>query len=275
MGAATPGSAGRRLTSRERVALAGDIGVLVRLHDREADAALLARLKSADPARWFSLSLDGETFAQARRLLVEALAAFGPSERDLDMLAAEYAAIYLNYDYQAAPTESVWRDEENLERQAAMFMTRAWYARYGVRAANWRLRSDDHIVNELEFLGLAIGATERDDSLADAARFLRDHLLVWIPEFASRVTMRCEAAFYAGAALLTHAYLEALADLLGGATGLDMTRPPLKLKPMAAFAPDTPDCGSPRGEKSLAPQPPGKTGHILFQNNADGRRSRI
>lgn len=269
------GFGARRLTAQERAALADDIGVLVRLHDREADAALLARLKSADPAQWFSLSLDGEAFAQASRLLVDAIAALGPSERDLDMLAAEYAAIYLNYDYQAAPTESVWRDEENLERQAAMFMTRAWYARYGVRAANWRLRSDDHIVNELEFLGRVLGATERDDSLADAARFLRDHLMVWIPEFARRVTMRCEAAFYAGAALLTHAYLESLADLLGEATGLDMTPPPLKLKPMATFAPGAPDCGSPRGEKPPAPQPPRKSGHILFQNNADGRRSRI
>ena len=272
--------AGRvRLTGDERAALADDLQVLIRLHDREPDATLIARLKSADPAAWFSLSLDGPAFAQARALFSEALGALSDplSERDLDLLAAEYAAIYHNYDYQAAPTESVWRDEENLERQAAMFMARAWYARYGVRAADWRMRSDDHLVTELQFLALALGAVDRPDSLADSARFLRDHLIVWVPEFAKRVTTRCEAAFYAAAALVTHAWLEKLAAVLGAATGVDMTPPQLTLKPMAAFSSDTPDCGSPRGEKVAAsdPAPARKPGHILFQNNADGRQSRI
>lgn len=148
-----------------------------------------------------------------------------PAERDMDVLAADYAAIYLNYDYQAAATELVWRDAGNLERQAAMFMTREWYARYGVTAPDWRVRSDDHLVNELQFLSLLLGLTDKEQSLGDCARFLRDHPIVWFPEFAKRVTTRGQAAFFAASALVTHAYLEKLAAVLGAATGVDMSRP--------------------------------------------------
>lgn len=272
------------LSAAERAALAEDVNILVRLHDREPDADLIARLKSADPSQWFSLALEGEAFAQGRALFLDSLGALSdpPAERDMDVLAADYAAIYLNYDYQAAATESVWRDEENLERQAAMFMTREWYARYGVTAPDWRVRSDDHLVNELQFLSLLLGLTDKEQSLGDCARFLRDHPIVWFPEFAKRVTTRCEAAFFAASALVTHAYLEKLAAVLGAATGVDMSPPQLILRPMATNPPTMPDCGSPRGDNppprkfdEAQAEAARKRGHILFQNNADGRQSRV
>lgn len=270
------GSAPRpTLSGEERAALADDIRILIRLHDKEPDVALIESLRNTDPSEWFSLSVDGEAFTEGARLFKESLAELEtpPSERDLDLLAAEFAGIYLNYDYQAAPTESVWRDEENLERQAAMFMARDWYARYGLQVPNWRIRSDDHLVNELHFVSVLLDLENKPDSLSDAATFLRDHLLVWIPEFAKRVTLRCEMAFYAASVLVTYAYLQKVGALLGEATGVDMTLPDLVLRPVGSNPPDMPDCGSPRGDKSE--QRPRRPGHVLFESNPDGRQSRV
>lgn len=236
------------LTVAERSALADDLEVFIRLHDHEADSELLATLRQTLPADWFALKLHGELFESAQALVVDGLAAIPEpvGSGDLNDMAAEFAAIYLTYAYQAAPTESVWRDEDHLERQEAMFAVRRWYAKYGVAAPNWRIRSDDHIVNELQFLGLLLLRAEDAAGLRDVALFLRDHLLVWVPEFAKRVALRCRLPFYAGACLMTSVYLEHLAELVGAYTGIDMTPPELLLKP-AGFSDDgVPSCGSPR-----------------------------
>lgn len=232
-------------TMAERQALAEDVDLLVRLADRELDAETLALLRGRDPADWFALDLSGEEFDAVRTLLLDGLAETPdpPGEADLDDLAAEYAAIHLLNSYDASPSESVWRDEDHLERQEAMFQARAWYARHGVMAPNWRVRADDHLVNELQFLALMLrGGGSRDD-LRECALFLRDHLLVWTPLFADRVAARCRLQLYAAITLASAIYLRRLGVALGAATGLDMTPPDLVFK---TAKDDGPTCGSPR-----------------------------
>lgn len=215
--------------------LAVDLKLLARLHDRELNTETLNALKTQPVAHWFNLRLRGPIFDEACRLISGALEGIADaSDREiLDEHAAEYAAIYLIHSYCAAPTESVWRDEEGLERQAAMFATRDWYQHFGVKVSNWRMRSDDHIVHELEFLSLLLETSTDEQGFAQSARFLRDHPLVWIPEFVRRVVQRCRLPLYAGFALLTVAYIEHLAELLGLLSGLDMTPPPLQLSSLA------------------------------------------
>lgn len=236
----------------ERQALAEDVDLLVRLTDRELDAEIVALLRARDPAEWFALDLSGDEFDAVRQLIVAGLAelATPPTTRQLDELAAEFAAIHLLHGYDAAPSESVWRDEDHLERQEAMFRARDWYSRHGVKAPNWRVRSDDHLVNELQFLALLLrGGGSRDD-LGEAARFLRDHLLVWVPLFADRVAARCQAQLYAGLTLALAIYLRRLGTALGAATGAEMTPPKLVFEQARD---EGPTCGSPRGELK-APQ---------------------
>jgi TorA maturation chaperone TorD len=235
----------RAFSAAERQALAEDVDLLVRLADRELDAETLTLLRGREPADWFALDLSGAEFDAARTLLVDGLAETPdpPSESDLDDLAAEYAAIHLLNSYEASPSESVWRDEDHLERQEAMFLAREWYARHGVKAPNWRVRADDHLVNELQFLALMLrGGGSRDD-LREAARFLRDHLLVWTPLFADRVAARCRLQLYAAISLTTAIYLRRLGLALGAATGLDMTPPDRVFKTVKD---DGPTCASPR-----------------------------
>lgn len=215
---------------RAGAALADDLMLLARLADREVDADVIEALRSAPVAAWFSLKLDGVEFDEAASLFAQAFAEM-PEPVDtgaLDELAAEFAAIYLTHHYRASPNESVWRDDEGLERQQAMFAVRAWYQRHGVSAPDWRRRADDHLVHELEFLASLIRDAGTTGALDAAARFLREHPLVWVRAFARTVVMRCRLSFYAGVGLLTAIYLDHLAQVLGETLGCDMTPAPIE-----------------------------------------------
>lgn len=202
-----------------------DLALLARLHDRELDAPLVAILRRIPVDRWFALRLEGPEFTEAIRLLEDALkgAPDPVTPEALDEMAAEYAAIYLNHTYRISPHESVWVDEDGLERQEPMFRVREAYAEFGFCVPDWRMRADDHIAHELAFLA-NVAPRLADREAAEAfARFLREHPRVWLPEFAGRVVRRCQSPFYAGLALLTTTYVSALADLMAQVYGFDPT----------------------------------------------------
>jgi TorA maturation chaperone TorD len=98
-----------------------------------------------------------------------------------------------------------------------MFRLRSQYARHGLAVHDWRKRSDDHLVVQLQFVAHLLSVP--GNGLRDAAHFLDEHLLRWIPEFARRVAGRCDTAFYGGLAMLTAAYLDELRELLGQILG--------------------------------------------------------
>jgi len=130
------------------------------------------------------LRLVNEDSRAALFLLDEALRGL-PAEIGgalLDDLAADYADIYLNYGLRAAPNESIWLDEDNLAMQAPMFEVRALYQRHGLQVPNWRQRADDHLVHELQFLAHLL-EPQTGDTLGEAAAFLDEHLLLWLPDF--------------------------------------------------------------------------------------------
>lgn len=209
------------------VAIGDDLALIARLHDREIDAHLIEALRAVSVADWFALNLSGEAFARGSELLSQALllAPFPMTEAALDEMAAEYAAIYLNHTYRISPCESFWTGDDGLERQDAMFAVRKSYACLGFRAPNWRMRPDDHISHELAFLAQVAPRLGEPETAELIAQFMREHPLVWFPDFAGRVARRCLSPFYAGAALLTVAYIENLAALLHSCYGFDM-RPP-------------------------------------------------
>ncbi len=145
------------------------------------------------------------------------------AERIHALWAEGYEDFLLTHGLRASPCESVWLDEDGLAMQAPMFDVREWYQRYGLAVANWRQRSDDHLVYQLLFLAHLLepegDATAGDvpatgTELGEVARFMDEHTLLWIDRFADRVAKRCETRFYAGLALLTAAYLNELRDLL-------------------------------------------------------------
>jgi len=111
--------------------------------------------------------------------------------------------------------------------QQPMFEVRGWYEQYGMTAENWRTRSEDHLALQLQFIARLLDkagdAGQSPELLQSVARFLDEHLLRWINDFGQRVAQRCATGFYAGSALLTASYLEALRSLLEQL--LDQPRP--------------------------------------------------
>ena len=209
------------LLRRVRDAIGDDLLTLAAIHDRELGEELLCHLRQTDFPAHLGFSSGSDRVQEAAALFSEAIAGIGdaPSARVLDELSADYAALYLNHTYQVSPCESVWVDLEGLALQDATFQTRAWYRRFGLEVENWRVRSDDHLVAQLHFIGTLFHRSGEEADLAEIARFMDEHLLRWLPRFASKAAQRCETQFYAGAALLTSAYCEDIRDLLAELVG--------------------------------------------------------
>ncbi|MEN8205755.1 MAG: molecular chaperone TorD family protein [Pseudomonadota bacterium] len=197
-------------------AVAQDLTQLAVLHDTEADKPLIQSLQQTGFPASLGMKLESKAAHEALVLVEKALAGLSDTldEQHTDELAVDYAGIYLTHVYRASPNESVWVDEEHLERQQSMFEVREYYTRYGLGAANWRKRADDHLVLQLQFLAHLIGEEQRDEAFTTAARFMDEHLLRWLMPFANRVAGRCATPFYAGINLLTGIYCEELRDIL-------------------------------------------------------------
>lgn len=220
----THGVQSPRLT-RLRAAAAEDLRILAVLHDRELDRELIHALWRDCYEDFLGLRLEGERASHALGMLREGLTEI-PTElcqATLDRLAADYADIYLTYGLRASPCESVWLDDDNLTLQEPMFRVRAWYRRYGVEVTDWRMRSDDHLVYELRFLAHLLDGEGEPVDLVEIGRFMDEHPLRWVPQFAERVAGHCATQLYAGLALLTAAYLDELRDLVAELVGTPRT----------------------------------------------------
>ncbi|MCL2830661.1 MAG: molecular chaperone TorD family protein [Betaproteobacteria bacterium] len=207
-----------------RAALAEDLEQLIRLHDRELDEITLKALSEVSFPENFALLPRAGT-----DLLHQALNASAPKTRDrpqgqgganenpapsqfLDLLAADYAAIYLSCAFGASPYESVWLSEDHLACEQPMFELREIYARHGLKVSNWRQRYDDHFVLQMQFLLHRLRAA--DTNWPEVGNILDEHLLYWIGDFAARVAGRCNTPFYAGLVLATVDWLEQVRDLI-------------------------------------------------------------
>lgn len=209
-------------------AIAEDLQGLARLHDREPDAPLLQALRDSRFPDGLGLTFRSPHAMEAQAILRAALADL-PATVDsgvTDLLAADYAAIYLHGGLHAPPCESPWLDEDGLVCQEPMFQVRACYRDAGLAVENWRQRPDDHLTHELQFVAyLCERSVDSGEPLTLAARFLDEHVLRWVDRFAARVAQRCETAFFAGLALLTAAYLDELRDVLAEALGTPRPTP--------------------------------------------------
>lgn len=230
------------ITSALRSAMAQDAELLAALSDREPTAELLERLRSVSVDDWLGFNASSEIACQSRSLLSAALNAM-PSPIDavtLDELAADFAAIYLIHSYRAPPTESPWLDKDQLERQEPMFALAAWYRRFGLAAENRQRRSEDHMVLQLQFLAHLLSTQQLSDKkcFAEVSRFLDQHLLCWIGDFAERVAARCATPYFCGVVTLTHGYLESLRTYLADQFDLPRAVPEGAGTDMSKSAPD-------------------------------------
>ncbi len=190
------------------VALADDLDQLIRLHDRELDAASWLALQEAA----FPTGLALPPVDEFGELAYANMAAALNAGVTLDLLAADYAAIYLTNAYGASPYESVWLSDDHLACAPPMFELRELYAEAGLQVADWRSRFDDHVVLQLQYLRhLMANAAVHAPKMAN---FIDEHLGYWFPDFAARVVMQCDTAFYAALMELTQVWLTNFRQLL-------------------------------------------------------------
>ena len=192
-----------------RDALVEDLDQLIRLHDRELDAEILAALKVAAFPNGLALSAADEAGRTAHSNMAAAL----HDMPTLDELAADYAAIYLNNRFGASPYESVWLSDEHLACDRSMFELREIYAAAGWQVSDWRSRFDDHLVLQLQYLRQVLASAAVDPE--KLAVFIDQHLGYWLPDWAQRVSTHCNTAFYAALAELSYVWLLHFRELLG------------------------------------------------------------
>lgn len=136
----------------------------------------------------------------------------------INILSADFSDIYLNYTFGLSPNESVWIDDDKLILQEPTFQVRKIYADNNIKAADWRMRSEDHIVSELEFLAILLNKAD-NHSLNQAADFMDLHVLRWMPEFCQRVSSKSATVYFAGLSELTLFYINQLRFTLEELTG--------------------------------------------------------
>ena len=193
--------------------VASDLRLLAFIHHQELNEERLEQIESLGLPMEFSLQLSSKMATEALIILNHGMADLRQhTPMKLDEHAADYAAIYLNHGYGISPCESTWLDEDGLTMQEPMFQVREWYGRFGLAAQDWRIKTDDHLANQLEFISHLFEQGSLQ-ILKEAAQFMDEHILRWVMNFSRQVSGRCATPFYAGAAILTAAYLEELRDI--------------------------------------------------------------
>lgn len=205
-------------------AVADDAMVLATLHDRELSPALIAILRAERFPSGLGLLPQDPSAHIAWRAMNDAVGEIAKMS-NLDGLHADFASIYLTGAIGASPCESVWTDDDGLMCQAAMFELRTVYAAAGLGAANWRKRPEDHLVMQLLYLAVVARRSSTPQDWGKIGRFLDDHLLRWLPNFAARVVGAGSSAFYAALAVLSVEWIQILRrhlESLSGETRADV-----------------------------------------------------
>lgn len=209
-----------------RSEMASELRTLAALHAFEIDAEVLRRLSEADYPGESVLPIDDDDSRQAVDLMRRAIAGLrDATSTEIDELAVDYAAIYLTGALHLSPNESAWLDEDHLERQQPMFEVRTWYERFGVRAADWRSRSEDNLSLQLMFIASLLELQDENGAIHEAATFMDQHLLRWLGDFSGGVAQRCSTKFYGALAIYTNSVIRALRAVVGELGGIPPGEP--------------------------------------------------
>lgn len=145
-----------------------------------------------------------------------------PDEEVLEDLAVEYARLFLGPGKHISPHESVHHERED-GRWGQLWGDSTVEVKKFIETAGFDYRPEftgmpDHISAELEFMERVTEREgqaweEEDDDKAlycrnIEKRFLRDHLLKWVPLFCDKVAEAAELPFYRDFALLTKHFIE-------------------------------------------------------------------
>ena len=186
-------------------------GLLATVYGQEVTPALLEKMAAPGFLEALSplgLEMDAGFFRQ-------------PAGRLLEELAIEYARLFLGPGPHISPHESVQREDGDGPKGRLWGEATVAVKRF-VEAAGFVYRDEykgmpDHISVELEFMQFvtdresqAWAQGDEDSGLRCRAieeRFLREHLLCWVPSFCRKVASGAELDFYRKMAALTDRFM--------------------------------------------------------------------
>ena len=187
-------------------------GLLALIYRREVTPDLLCRVK--DP-RFLGVFTD---------LGVEGIEAFLQSseEKLIEDLAVEYTRLFLGPGKHISPHESVHHQREDGD-WGTLWGAATVEVKKFIEAAGLEYESDykgmpDHVSVEFEFMAALARReaqvwSEGDEVVARRCldvqkKFLKEHLMKWIPDFCEKVIQQAELPFYYAVAELTRSFIE-------------------------------------------------------------------
>lgn len=206
------------------ILLAGRLYVYTLLHKvfgREPDGELLALLTAGvtgEALGLFSLQ-EGDTLSKAAAFLTEV-----QEDREapgfLEAVREEYMHLFVGpAKLIAPPWESIYFGDDELLFQESTLKVRNTYRAFGLLPEGYPRVPDDSLALELDFMAQlaqrSLDALRGGDaaalrrSLEASDRFLAEHLLVWVPRFATRVAASPSALLYPQMSQILDNFLQA------------------------------------------------------------------
>jgi TorA maturation chaperone TorD len=193
--------------------------LLGRLYREGVDERLLAWLRSSEgPFLDFPIPLINQDLVNARAILASWCQS--AEEGETEDLNRDYHDLLVVPPMAGPPYESPWIDSEHLMFQEPTLDVRRRYHQFGVMVPGEGRQPDDHIALELGFMAhLCEGYQESlarrhasnghipDDWLTAQRDFLCEHILTWIPDFATLIVEKAQTALYKGLGYLTVGFL--------------------------------------------------------------------
>ncbi len=187
-------------------------GLLAAIYRREMTSDLLQQIK------------DPQFLGVLTQLGIELNNGFfkKPEKKLLEDLAVEYARIFLGPGKHLSPHESVHHQRENAQWGQLWGESTAEVKKI-IESSGLEYKSEykglpDHISVELEFMQQVIlreeQAWEADDKdmaflcLENEKKFIKEHLVRWVPIFCEKVIQEAELPFYREMAGLTKKFIE-------------------------------------------------------------------
>ena len=165
-----------------------------------------------------TLESDMANVCEAAVMFVQNMRKEFKADADLEALKVDFSKLFVGpYNLSAAPYGSVYLESDRKMMGNSTQDVRKRYREAGLDTAKTFKDAPDHISAELEFMyylifkeveafassdiETAIGFIEKQKS------FLEDHLIAWVPEFASSIIENAKNSFYTNLAHATTAFL--------------------------------------------------------------------
>lgn len=140
-------------------------------------------------------------------------------ETALEHISNEYTHLLIGpHKLLAPPWESVYLTKERLLFQESTLKVRQAYVKHNFIPAEYPHVADDHLALELDFMANLSSLTENDyaeqnsdrslELLEEQKSFLKEHLLVWVPEFAEKIQESPTLYLYPNMAIMLKEFLE-------------------------------------------------------------------